>query len=314
MSKKSPKSKILITVLLLGLSAAAVAQPDSSAAAPAASAHKPLLWKVSDADNSVYLLGSFHLLKPDDYPLSKDVDAAFEDAEALVFEIDPAELASPEKIAEVFKQAAAYSDGKSLSKVLPKPALDKLEQMMKLGGGSLAQVETTEPWAISLSMMMGMAQAAGFRQEQGMDMHFMGRAKAAGKPVSGLETFESQIAVMDSVPHAEQAFSLGKFLDNPQKTMGDLTRLHDAWKAGDLATLDGEMRAEMAKETPETYRLLNTVRNDAWVPKIAQKLDGSKSDDTLVVVGALHLLGKDGVVEKLRAKGYKVERICSDCQ
>lgn len=46
----------------------------------------PLLWKVSDADNSLYLLGSFHLLKPEDYPLSAEVDAAFADAEALLFE------------------------------------------------------------------------------------------------------------------------------------------------------------------------------------------------------------------------------------
>lgn len=313
MSRKSLKPKVLLSGLLMAMCATGV-QADSPAATPAAAAHKPLLWKVSDADSSVYLLGSFHLLKPDDYPLSKDVDAAFDDAEALVFEIDPAEMTEPQKIGEAFKQAAAYPDGKSLSKVMPKPALDKLDQMMKLGGGSLAQVEATEPWAISLSMMMGMAQAAGFRQEQGMDMHFMGRAKTAGKPVSGLETFQSQIAAMDSVPYPEQAYSLGEFLDNPQKTMGELTKLHAAWKAADLAVLDGEMRAEMAKETPESYRLLNVARNDAWVPKIAQKLDGSKSDDTLVVVGALHLLGKDGVVEKLRAKGYTVERICSACQ
>ena len=55
------------------------------------------------------------------------------------------------------------------------------------------------------------------------------------------------------------------------------------------------------------------ARNDAWVPRIQKRLTDAGTDDTLVVVGALHLLGPDGVVEKLRAKGYKVERVCSAC-
>ena len=312
MSRKSLKLKVLLSGLMMAMCTTG-AQADSPAAAPAAAAHKPLLWKVSDADNSVYLLGSFHLLKPNDYPLSKDVDAAFDDAEALVFEIDPAEMASPDLAAKLQK-FAAIDDGKTLSQVLSKPTLDKLEQMLKVGGGSLAQVESSEPWAITMGMMIGMAQASGFRQEQGIDAHFMARAKEAGKPVSGLETVEAQFAALDAVPHAEQAYSLGELLNDPQKALAELNDLHNAWKAGDLKTLDGEMRVEMAKETPQSYRLLNVARNDAWVPKVAQKLDGSRSDDTLVVVGALHLLGKDGVVEKLREKGYKVERICSACQ
>jgi uncharacterized protein YbaP (TraB family) len=75
--------------------------------AAATAAPVPLLWKVSDADNSLYLLGSFHMLKPDDYPLSADIDAAFEDAESLLFEIDPAAMTSPDTIAK-FQQASAY--------------------------------------------------------------------------------------------------------------------------------------------------------------------------------------------------------------
>ena len=73
------------------------------------------------------------------------------------------------------------------------------------------------------------------------------------------------------------------------------------------------MGADMKKEYPRLYQRINVARNDAWVPKIRQRLTQSGTDDTLVVVGALHLLGPDGVVEKLRAKGYKVERICSAC-
>ena len=73
------------------------------------------------------------------------------------------------------------------------------------------------------------------------------------------------------------------------------------------------MALEMKQQYPGLYQRINVARNDAWVPRIAQRLDTAGTDDTLVVVGALHLLGTDGVVEKLRAKGYKVERVCSAC-
>jgi uncharacterized protein YbaP (TraB family) len=73
------------------------------------------------------------------------------------------------------------------------------------------------------------------------------------------------------------------------------------------------MAADMKREYPQLYRHINVERNDAWVPKLEQRLRDPGKDDTLVVVGALHLLGSDGVVEKLRAKGYRVERICSAC-
>jgi uncharacterized protein YbaP (TraB family) len=73
------------------------------------------------------------------------------------------------------------------------------------------------------------------------------------------------------------------------------------------------MAVEMRDEYPALYKRINVARNDAWVPKLEKRLRDSHDANTLVVVGSLHLLGGDGVVEKLRAKGYKVERICSAC-
>ena len=75
------------------------ARPASTPAKATESIKRPLLWKVSDADNSVYLLGSFHLLKPDDYPLPLEVDRAFDDAESLLFEVDPIEMNAPATMA-----------------------------------------------------------------------------------------------------------------------------------------------------------------------------------------------------------------------
>jgi uncharacterized protein YbaP (TraB family) len=284
-------------------------------AAPAATkgVQRPLLWKVSDGDNDVYLLGSFHLLKPDDYPIPADIDRAFDDAESLLFEIDPREMTAPETVATMQKYMA-YDNGQSLSKVLPKPTLDRLGTLVSASGGSVQALEQNEPWAVSLGLVLGVSQAIGFKPDLGLDRHLMERAAKAGKPASGLETVEDQVKAMDAVSHAEQAQGLDEFLLDPKQAIQELQDMHAWWRAGDVERLDKDMRAEMATKTPQSYKLLDVDRNDVWLPQIEKRLTGSKSDDTLVVVGTLHLLGADGLVEKLKAKGYKVERVCEACE
>lgn len=294
----------------------ALAHADGGAKTPPAAAAKtqiPLLWKVSDADNAVYLLGSFHLLKPEDYPLSKDIDAAFDDAKMVVFEVEPASLGAPDT-AEKFQRASGYADGRTLSQVLPKASRDRLDKLLAVSGGSAAQLEQVEPWAVNLSLILGMTQAMGFRQDQGLDANLMQRAAAAQKTVAGLETVDDQIAALDSMPMDEQVSSLDELLQDPQETLGEMLEMHDWWKRGDIKNLDEKMRVEMKQKTPVTYRKVNVERNDRWIPQIERRLAEPGTDNTLFVVGAMHLLGADGVVDKLRAKGYAVERICSACK
>ena len=288
--------------------------PAAAAAAPAAKGtERPLLWKVSDADNDVYLLGSFHLLKPDDYPMPADIDRAFDDAESLLFEVDPREMTAPETVA-MMQKYMAYDNRQSLSKVLPKVTLDRLATLVSASGSSVQALEQSEPWAVSLGLVIGVSQAMGFKPDLGLDRHLMDRAAKAGKPAGGLETVDDQMKAMDAVPYAEQAQGLDEFLQDPKKAMQQLQDMHAWWRAGDVERLDKDMRAEMAAKTPQSYKLLDVDRNNAWLPQIEKRLTGSKSDDTLVVVGALHLLGADGLVEKLKAKGYKVERVCEACE
>ena len=307
-----PVKSLLVALLVAVCVPGTAAEPQAGAVvATTANAPVPLLWRVSDADNHLYLLGSFHMLKPDDYPLSPDVDAAFVDAESLLFEIAPSELTAPETIAS-FQAATGYDDGSTLSQVLPADTLAKLEKLLAASGSSVAKVDAAEPWAVSLGLVMGVSQAMGFRQEHGLDRHFMARAAEAGKPVAGLEGIDAQLAALDGVPHAEQVAELDEFLTDPGKAMAEFRALHETWRAGDADTLDRKFRQEMADESPASYRLVNVDRNNAWVPLLEARL-AAPEGDTLAVVGALHLLGDDGVVEKLRAKGYAVERICTAC-
>ena len=279
----------------------------------------PLLWKVSDADNSVYLLGSFHLLKPGDYPLSKDIDAAFSDAESLVFEIPPGEMASP-ALAMQMAQAALRTDGTRLDSDLSPALAAKLQAWLSANAASLEKtgfapqmLQMFEPWFVGLTISVVAMTDSGLDPKLGLDEHFAAQAKAGGKPTSGLETGAQQIAFLDGMDHDEQLQFLDEALTESSEGRQELEKLHAAWRAGDVETLWTGMAADMKQQYPRLYLHINIERNDAWVPKIEQRLKAAGTDDTLVVVGALHLLGSDGVVEKMRARGYRVERICSVC-
>lgn len=311
------KPLLLSAVIAVTCAIAHAASPQAASQAATVAAARttpvPLLWKVSDADNSLYLLGSFHMLKPDDYPLSRDIDAAFDDAESLLFEIHPAAMTSPDTFAK-FQKASGYDDGRTLSQVLPAATREKLEKVLAASGSSIAAFEAAEPWAVNLGLVVGIVQSMGFRQEDGLDRYFMGRANKAGKPVAGLESIDVQMAALDGTPHAEQIAGLDEFLSNPEQAVTEMGLLHASWRQADLEVLNRKFRVEMAQKAPVSYKLVNVDRNNAWMSTLEQRLKSPGSDDTLAVVGTLHLLGDDGVVEKLRAKGYKVERVCSDCK
>lgn len=280
----------------------------------------PLLWKVSDADNAVYLLGSFHLLKASDYPLSSDVDAAFAAADRLVFELAPEEMGSPQ-LGMQMGQAALRTDGTQLDSELPQETAEALAAWAAANTSQLAGVglngqvlQMFEPWFVGLMVTIVEMTKYGLDPALGLDNHLADRAAAANKPTSGLETGAEQIAFLDGMEPAEQLQFLQEALTSSEQGQAEIEKLHQAWRNGDAQTIWNEMAVQMRDQYPKLYHRINVERNDAWVPKIAAFLEQPGSDDTLVVVGALHLLGEDGVVEKLRTRGYTVERICSACE
>lgn len=308
MSRTMSRFTLLLAGLLLAAPVVGSAPKPRAPDAPPV----PLLWKVSDADSSLYLLGSFHLLAKSDYPLSQDVDRAFEDAESLVFEVAPDDLDDPGVTAKML--ALASSDaGSSLARVTPPDLAPALASRLAAFGLPAERMAAFEPWFVDTMLVTILGQRAGYAPGDGLDRVLMARAKAAGKPARGLETVDQQLATLDSTPLAEQVESLREFVEEGDGAEAKLAALHAAWRSADLAALETMTREEMRERTPVTYQRLNVDRNRAWVPQLERMLADGRDHDVLVVVGALHLLGDDGVVSLLRARGYRVERICSAC-
>jgi uncharacterized protein YbaP (TraB family) len=308
MLKRLAAPLLLATGLLLGTAASA-----APATTPAAStAPVPLLWKVTGpGDSHLYLLGSFHLLRAEDYPLAPDVDQAFAASKRVVFELSPQDMQSPDLTRKML-QAAMRTDGSELKRDLDAATWTKLQKYAADNSLPLAQLQGMKPWFVGLTITLSQFTKMGLDPELGLDRHFMTRAAGAGKPTSGLEDIDTQVAVLSGMSAQEQQQMVAEALDQADLADAEGRKLHDAWRRGDDKLLWTSMAAEMRGEYPQLYKRINTDRNDAWVPKLEQQLKAGQGG-TLVVVGTLHLLGEDGVVEKLRAKGYQVERICSSC-
>jgi uncharacterized protein YbaP (TraB family) len=296
------------TIQILTAVAALFVCSCSNAGAPAADPPRPLLWKVSDADNEVYLLGSFHLLKPSDYPLAATTDAAFADAEQVVFELSPADLASPD-LAQAMAGAALRGDGRTLQQALPAETWAKLKTYLAARRLDPVAMQQYDAWFVSLLVALTEMQAAGLATDHGLDKHFAERTVAAGKPARGLETIDQQIALFEGMSQEQQVQSLESTLADIGDMKGVIDEMHRLWRAGDADGLFAATGAQMQAEFPALYDRMNTHRNRAWLPELQQMLEESDGDDTLVIVGAMHLLGEDGVVEGMRAAGYDVERL-----
>ena len=267
---------------------------------------QPLLWKVSDGDNAVYLLGSVHLLRPDDYPLPVQMDAAFADAERLRFEVSPEEMQSPQTQRSLIRRGLLPS-GQSLHDKLSPKTWQRLNAYAARSGLPLANIAGFKPWLAALVISVDEVKKIGYREDLGLDEHFMAEARKSGKPAAGLETAEEQFAVFDGLSDREQDEMMRQTLDEAADLRREMESLHALWRNGDG---DGLYRLETKDMAayPEFFHRINRDRNLHWLPEI-QSLLAEHEGDTLVVVGSLHLLGQEGLVNLLRQKGYRVERL-----
>jgi len=283
-------------LLLTALALFAGAMPDAQA--------RDILWTVTGQHNTVYLLGSIHVLRPTDGGLPEAAEHAYEDAEQLVMEIDlddPA-LADPLALAGKMQAAAQLPAGMTLREALGADYDDVRGRVGTLGL-DLAAMDGVAPWFVATLVLQLELAKRGFLPELGIEQQVAGRAALDGKPIQGLETAEQQFAILASLPLPEQKRFLLMTLQESAQLDEEIDRLVAAWRAGDSASL-GRLLSEEFDSFPELYGPLTEARNRAWVDRLSQLLDDR--DDYLVVVGALHLVGRHSVVELLRQRGFTV--------
>jgi uncharacterized protein len=263
-----------------------------------------ILWAVHGHENTVYLLGSVHVLRPEDAALPAAAEHAYQDAEQLVMEIDldDPSNADPLAMAGEMQRAALLPAGKTLRGVLGSDYAS-INRRSREAGLDLGLLDSFAPWFVALNLLELELAKRGFSAEFGIEQTLSARAMRDHKPIEGLETAGQQFGMLAGMPLPMQKRFLLMTLDESAQLDTELAELLRAWRSGDAAAL-ARMLSNEYREFPDLYRTLTVDRNQAWVGRIATLLDDR--DDYLVVVGALHLVGPDSVVDLLGKRGYTV--------
>ena len=280
--------------LVASCSAAEVAPPEA----------RPALWKVADADTTIYLFGTIHVLPKDYQWRTRPFEAALEKADSLVLEIvvDSAEATDGKAM-----RALALSPGLPplLDRASPaeRPALSALISDSKVPMAALDRMET---WAAALALASNMVADMSLSASDGVERQLTSTFRAANKPIAGLETTAQQLGYFDTLPEQTQRDFLSSVIASGKNMDMEFKEMIAAWASGDTnriaATFDEEMKA-----SPELANVLLTRRNANWAAWVKKRLE--QPGTVMVAVGAGHLVGADSVQAMLAKDGMKVTRI-----
>ena len=293
MHTKKRAALVLATLLLLA------ARP------PASAQTRSFLWKASKGSGVVYLLGSVHLLSKDFYPLNPALEAAYKNSGLLVEEVDMGEmLGSPGASLQMLSRGMLPA-GQSLDKVISAPTLALVTKKAADLSIPMAPLQLLKPWMAAVTLEAMEWQKAGFEADLGLDLHFYNDARNDNKPVQGLETVDYQLSIFDGMTLEQQDHMLSETLKELDTEQANLMTMATAWKSGDIGAMERIVLPDMTND-PLMYQRLLVARNNNWLPKIESLF--LRPQPSLVVVGAAHLIGPDGLLESLKARGYTIEQ------
>jgi len=285
----------LLAALALLFSPAAYAQEVKDA--------DPAIWVVKDADTTIYLFGTVHVLKPGLSWFDEGVKAAFDASDEVVLEmIEPA----PEAMQALIMQTGISMTGPTLTEKLPEAKRPLLAAAAADLGMPPVALDRFEPWLAGVMASVAPLAKLGYNPESGAEKVITEAAKTANKTMSGLETPEQQLGYLDGMPEELQVKFLVSALDNYAKAGEMLDKMVGNWAAGDPVAL-GETMNEGLRETPELGKLLLTDRNARWAEWIEARM--AKPGTVFVAVGAGHLAGNDSVQAFLAKRKLTAQRV-----
>lgn len=274
--------------------------------AAGSTAAEPAVWRMTGRDGSeVTMLGSMHVLRPSDHPLPASIDELLARADLVVMEMDLDDIDAAAQQRAILT-TAMLPQGTVLADVVDADVYRLVEQNAAEVGIDLKLVERFEPWFLAITLLDQGMRKLGFQGERGIEQYVLARSRSTGKEIVGLETLEFQIGIFDALPPEQQQEMLEQTVAELDEAATQLDAMVAAWRDGELEKLTDELLSEF-DDFPGLYETLVTKRNTAWVPQLEKMLtDGRRH---LVVVGALHLVGPDSVIDQLRSRGHDVERL-----
>jgi uncharacterized protein len=260
------------------------------------------MWSVQGPKSKVFLLGSMHMFKAASYPLEPRIEKAYQSCPRVVFEAD-LEGPGTHEIRDMMLKLGTYHDGKTLPKEISEKTYALFRERVEANNLKVEQFDTYKPWFAALSIATVELKRLGFTAQNGLDAHFSDEAVSDKKKMIYLETARQQLDLLANALPGKEEDLLKQALEEIAVLEKASTEMVQAWKAGDAARMEAFTQKSL-KEFPQVEKKLFTERNKAWTTRISRLL--SQEGDVFVVVGAGHLVGKGGLLEMLKAKGYNV--------
>jgi uncharacterized protein YbaP (TraB family) len=267
--------------------------------------HPVSMWQVDGGKNRVFLLGSVHLLRAADHPIPPVIYSAYEEAETLIMEMDMDDVDMIEAQA-LITELGLIQEGGSLREMMGPGAWSEAEKLAGRANIPLAMLASSKPWLAAITVEQLMLTRIGFDPSYGIESHMADRAAADKKEILGLETVRQQLEFLDNMSLDSQRALLLQSLEESIDLEAIMDELVGAWRHGDIQFLEHNMLEEI-REHPELYDTIVVERNRDWVVQIEELL--GHSDDYLVIVGALHLIGEQGVPALLSGRGHDVAQM-----
>lgn len=263
------------------------------------------VWKVTKNQQTLFLGGTIHILSPEDYPLPKGFDIAYQQSDVLVFETDVSQMQTPE-IQHLLIDKTQYKNGLTLKKTLKAETYQQLDQFLVARGGNIRSLESFKPGMATMVLTLNEIASLG-QAGKGVDEHYNQLAVKDNKPLLFLESIEQQIDFLANMGAGQEDALVLYTLDELENLSSALSALKAAWRKGDNRELIKVALAPWLADFPKLYQSLLVKRNTAWLPQLEAMLASPEVE--YVLVGALHLVGKDGVINMLESRGYQVEQL-----
>jgi uncharacterized protein YbaP (TraB family) len=200
---------------------------------------------------------------------------------------------------------AIYPDDQTLKEHLSQKTYELTEHEMKLLGIPLESFIRYRPWFVAMTIETFEFQRLGYDPAHGIDVYFAGKS-AGKKRIIELESFDYQIRLMNSFSDREQELFLLYTLQDLAQIKEEAEELMSAWRSGDTKVMETLVTKSLT-EFPELRPIFDKLiyrRNREMASRIEKFL--KEKETAFVVVGAAHLVGKEGIIELLREKGLKV--------
>jgi uncharacterized protein YbaP (TraB family) len=265
------------------------------------------VWIVEKGGNQLFLGGTVHLLTAADYPLPAAFEKAYQQSATVVLETDMQKLQSPE-FQQVMIRELQYSDGRNLKQVINRKTYAALEQFFSQRGIPMENIIGFKPGMVATMMTMVELQRLGLAGV-GVDTFYSTKSINDQKNLGQLETVQTQLDFIANMGVGQEDEMLNYSLEDIERLPALMQSMKDAWRRGDMSKLKDIGITPFKNEFPEIHKALLVDRNNAWMPKIEGMLKTREVE--LILVGALHLAGDQGLLSQLTARGYKVRKFPS---